>query len=89
MAKRSHYEIVEKVILKLKEKESNYSELEKGINTGHRTVKLNLVMLEKMGLVKQRKEEHHKKNARESYYFSLTDEGKKVFESLKKLKNKI
>ncbi len=85
MAKRSSYEILRKLLLRVRDGEATYAELERKLSTGYRTVKANCELLEALGQVKVRTVERHPLNGRESYTVSITQDG---VESLRRMKEK-
>ena len=85
MAKRSSYNIKEKILLSVREKPATYAELERKVNTGYRTVKQNCEELENFGQIKITSIKEHPANARPSHLVLITDRG---IETLQKKKTK-
>ena len=85
MSKRHSYEIIGNLLLRVKEKEATYSELERNLNTGYRTIKTNCELLEKLGQVKITRKDRHPMNGRETYVVSLTGEGMKSVKNFEKV----
>ena len=77
MSKRNSNEIIWKLLLRIKEKEATFAELERNLSTGYKTIKSNCELLEKLGQVKITKNERHPSNGREAYVVSLTENGMK------------
>lgn len=84
MFKRKSQNIRKNILLKLKEGNASYSQLERKINTGYRTIKNNCDELEDYGLVKIESEKKHPANGRKYHVISITKEG---IDFLKKVKN--
>ncbi len=75
MSKRSSYQIKEKILLSVKEKPATYAALERKVNTGYRTVKLNCQELEHFGQIKIETIKEHPSNHHLSYLVHITDKG--------------
>ena len=84
MSKRQNVEIIEKLLLKLKERDATFAELERSLNTGYNTIKKNCQLLQKLGQLNITRKEKHPKNGRETYIVSLTSEGAKSINNFKK-----
>jgi len=87
MSKRNSYEIIGKILYRVREKEATYAELERNLSTGHRTIKTNCKLLERLGQVKIKRNEKHPANGREAYTVSLTEEGLKSSKNFEKKNN--
>jgi len=75
MSKRKSYEIKRKILFTLKEQDLTYSELERKINTGYRTIKLNCEELENFGQIKIISEKKHPTNGKNYKIVKITKEG--------------
>lgn len=81
MPKRSSSEIKKDILYAVKEKPASYAELERKVNTGYRSIKLNVDELAMFGQVKVTRIKRNPANGKPSYSVSITKQG---IESLKK-----
>lgn len=81
MAKRTSYEIMKKLLLKVEEDPATYAELERKMNTGYRTVKMNSELLEDLGQVRIEAQE----DGRRTNTVRITPQGR---QSLKRMKSR-
>lgn len=88
MPKRHTYEIQEKILFILKENPETYARLERKVNTGFRTVKMNCETLKRLGMVKIDRVPKNPANGQESYLLSLTEEGTKAVKKIREEKKK-
>lgn len=84
MVKRSSYEIKQKILLKVKEQDVSYANLERNINTGFRTIKANCEELKDFGQINIKKIEKHPSNGRTAYIVSITKQGINFLNKAKK-----
>lgn len=83
MAKRSSYDIKEKILMLVKEKPETYAHLERKLSTGFRTIKNNCKELEKLGLLNVQEQGKNPANGRPYFQVSLTNQGMKLVDGKK------
>ncbi len=81
MSKRSSFEIKKDILNQLKSSSMTYAQLERKINTGFETIKLNCEELEKFGFVEVKKMNKHDRNGRPYFQIKINQKG---FDFLKK-----
>ena len=70
-------------MLKVKEKEATYAELERKLSTGYRTLKSNCEELEDYDLLEIKTIKEHPANGRPSHFVRITEKGIKTLKKKK------
>lgn len=78
MAKRTSYEIKQKILAILKEKPLTYAELERKVNTGFRSIIANCKEMEDYGQIEIETINKHPANGREAHLVKITKNGLEV-----------
>ncbi|MBS3123334.1 hypothetical protein J4437_01730 [Candidatus Woesearchaeota archaeon] len=87
MKKRPSYDIREKILWLVKEKELNYADINRKIGTNYYSLKKHISDLEDSGEVSLRKEEKDKTRGQLSYFVTITEHGHKTLDNKKKRKS--
>ncbi len=75
MYKRSSFDIKRKVLFFLKKEDLTYAQLERKVNTGFRTIKLNCAELQNYGLIQIQEIGKHPSNGKVYFLIKITQRG--------------